>query len=70
MGDLLDKKTGDFFPYRDDVNLMWTGYFTTRANLKRQIRIAQSVHQAASKLFTLRNIKKPTGNTTETDKMH
>lgn len=28
----------DFFPYADDPHKFWTGYFTSRPNLKRCIR--------------------------------
>jgi hypothetical protein len=31
-------KTDDFFPYADGKHKYWTGYFTSRSNLKKNIR--------------------------------
>lgn len=56
----ITNRTGDFFPYSDDVNLFWTGYFTTRPNLKREVRETQSQTQAASEIFTFKNLEKIT----------
>jgi hypothetical protein len=30
------KISGDFFPYGDNVNAIWTGYFVSRAELKNR----------------------------------
>lgn len=39
---------GDFFPYTDRPGAFWTGYFSSRPNLKRQFREAsETVHSAA-----------------------
>lgn len=54
----LPTRTGDFFPYSDDVNLFWTGYFSSRPNLKRQVRETLSQAQASSEIFTFRNLEK------------
>lgn len=43
-------KTHDFFPYADNPHAYWTGYFTSRAGLKRYVRIAQAALQAARQL--------------------
>jgi len=32
------EKSDDFFPYADLPNAYWTGYFTSRVNLKCQVR--------------------------------
>eukprot|EP00456_Euglypha_rotunda_P038373 TRINITY_DN2949_c0_g1_i3.p1 TRINITY_DN2949_c0_g1~~TRINITY_DN2949_c0_g1_i3.p1 ORF type:complete len:782 (+),score=111.62 TRINITY_DN2949_c0_g1_i3:151-2346(+) len=36
-------KTDDFFPYADNQYSYWTGYFTSRAALKRQNRVSSSL---------------------------
>jgi alpha-mannosidase len=41
----------DMFPYADNTNDYWTGYFTSRANSKRQIRDASANIHASNKLF-------------------
>ena len=43
---------GDFFPYIDEYSYSWTGYFTTRPNLKRYLRHLTSFVNAASQLNT------------------
>ena len=40
-------KTDDFFPYSDCEQCFWTGYFTSRASLKRLERYGSSFLQAA-----------------------
>ena len=40
-------KTDDFFPYADDADSYWTGYFTSRPALKRYIRIQSAFLQVA-----------------------
>ena len=48
---------GDFFPYTDKGQLTWTGYFSTRPNLKRMVREISSQYYAFSELATLENIR-------------
>ena len=44
-------KTDDMFPYADKRDEYWTGYFTSRANSKSQVRFAQANIHASNKLF-------------------
>eukprot|EP00521_Asterionellopsis_glacialis_P017327 CAMPEP_0195302294 /NCGR_PEP_ID=MMETSP0707-20130614/30840_1 /TAXON_ID=33640 /ORGANISM="Asterionellopsis glacialis, Strain CCMP134" /LENGTH=1068 /DNA_ID=CAMNT_0040365501 /DNA_START=82 /DNA_END=3288 /DNA_ORIENTATION=- len=43
-------KTDDFFPYADCPHCYWTGYFTSRASLKRLERIGSSFLLAARQI--------------------
>jgi hypothetical protein len=43
-------KTDDFFPYADCPHCYWTGYFTSRAALKRYVRINSAYLNAARQL--------------------
>ena len=43
-------KTDDFFPYANDAHAYWTGYFTSRAGLKRLERVASSFLMAARQI--------------------
>ncbi|KAK1369859.1 Alpha-mannosidase [Heracleum sosnowskyi] len=43
-------KTGDFFPYADQQNAYWTGYFTSRPALKGNVRMMSSYYLAARQL--------------------
>ncbi|KAL8108947.1 alpha-mannosidase At3g26720-like [Apium graveolens] len=43
-------KTGDFFPYADQENAYWTGYFTSRPALKGYVRMMSSYYLAARQL--------------------
>ena len=45
-------KTDDFFPYSDCEDCFWTGYFTSRPNLKRYER-AMSAYQLAARQLEL-----------------
>lgn len=53
-------KYDDLFPYSDAIDIsdiksdFWTGYFTSKANLKGQIREASSYTHASNALFTER----------------
>lgn len=47
-------KYDDLFPYADRAGAYWTGYFTSRANLKGYIRRASSYTHATNALFTER----------------
>lgn len=53
-------KTDDFFPYSDCPHCMWTGYFTSRANLKRLVRVTDGHLQAAKQLYVFQNDFKET----------
>ena len=46
-------KTDDFFPYADAKHIYWTGYFTSRANLKKNIRDLTRSLLSAQQLFGL-----------------
>jgi len=48
-----DTKTDDFFPYSDRDHGFWTGYFTSRASLKRHERIGSSTLLAARQIQTM-----------------
>ncbi|XP_009415848.2 probable alpha-mannosidase At5g13980 isoform X1 [Musa acuminata AAA Group] len=50
-------KTGDFFPYADNPNAYWTGYFTSRPAIKGYVRMMSAYYLAARQLefFTERN---------------
>ena len=51
--------TGDFTPYYDHSRAVWTGYFTSKPTLKRQVRITSQIYHAASKLLSLYTISEP-----------
>lgn len=46
----------DMFPYADNANDYWTGYFTSRANSKGQVREGQANLHAANKLYAMKAI--------------
>jgi hypothetical protein len=48
----------DMFPYKDNSKSYWTGYFTSRPQLKSSIREASRVLHASDKLFSLAALKK------------
>ncbi|GJN25499.1 hypothetical protein PR202_gb13333 [Eleusine coracana subsp. coracana] len=43
-------KTNDFFPYADNPNAYWSGYFTSRPALKRYVRMMSGYYLAARQL--------------------
>eukprot|EP00980_Cylindrotheca_fusiformis_P014282 scaffold3791_cov137-Cylindrotheca_fusiformis.AAC.9 len=49
-------KTDDFFPYSDQEHNFWTGYFTSRASLKRQERLGSAFLLAARQIESLADI--------------
>ena len=55
-------KTTDMMPYADQLNEYWSGYFTSRANSKSQIRFAQANLHAANRLFAQKVIDKNSKN--------
>eukprot|EP01127_Copromyxa_protea_P013827 TRINITY_DN3754_c0_g1_i1.p1 TRINITY_DN3754_c0_g1~~TRINITY_DN3754_c0_g1_i1.p1 ORF type:complete len:973 (-),score=199.97 TRINITY_DN3754_c0_g1_i1:23-2626(-) len=46
-------KTDDFFPYADCPNCYWTGYFTSRPALKRNVRVQSGYLNAARQMESL-----------------
>jgi hypothetical protein len=48
----LPVKDDDFFPYADDPHSYWTGYFTSRATLKKYVRDQGARVKAMSNLFS------------------
>ncbi|KAL3716238.1 hypothetical protein ACJRO7_007923 [Eucalyptus globulus] len=56
-------KTGDFFPYADQINVYWTGYFTSRPALKGYVRMLSGYYLAARQLEFLTGRKKLGPNT-------
>jgi lysosomal alpha-mannosidase len=57
-------KYDDMFPYADSPQEYWTGYFTSRANSKKQIRDGQANLHASSKLYSYQVISQ---NTTDAE---
>jgi Alpha mannosidase middle domain len=53
-------KTDDFFPYSDCPHCFWTGYFTSRAALKRFERVASSFLLAARQIDAMAPLPKST----------
>ena len=49
-------KTDDFFPYSDCPHCFWTGYFTSRAALKRFERVASSFLHAARQIDAIASL--------------
>lgn len=49
-------KYDDMFPYADNEQSFWTGYFTSRPNDKEYIRRGQHNLMASNKLFALKAI--------------
>ncbi|PIA57352.1 hypothetical protein AQUCO_00600230v1, partial [Aquilegia coerulea] len=43
-------KTDDYFPYADNTNAYWTGFFTSRPALKRYVRMLSAYYLAARQL--------------------
>ncbi|CAL1531573.1 unnamed protein product [Lymnaea stagnalis] len=46
-------KDDDFFPYADREHGFWTGYFTSRAALKRYVRVVNSFFQSVKQIASL-----------------
>jgi len=57
-------KTSDFFPYADGPHAFWTGYFTSRANLKGYEKQINSLSHAVDKLVSTRGLLKTQLSTT------
>ncbi|KAK9926542.1 hypothetical protein M0R45_023767 [Rubus argutus] len=56
-------KSDDFFPYADDVNAYWTGYFTSRPALKGYVRVMSGYYLAARQLEFFKGLSKSGPNT-------
>lgn len=50
-------KSDDFFPYSDNSHSYWTGYFTSRAALKRYERHSNNILQVARQLGAFSNLQ-------------
>jgi hypothetical protein len=46
--------TDDLFPYADHPDDFWTGYFSSRAGAKWQVREGQALLHASSWLYALK----------------
>lgn len=69
----LKKSQTDYFPYADDVDSWWTGYFTSRPQLKGQVRQAESALRVADTLslpLVARKQAPSTMNPTELRRAH
>jgi lysosomal alpha-mannosidase len=49
-------KTDDFFPYANSAHAVWTGYFTSRAALKRYERYSNNILQVTRQLNAFSNV--------------
>ena len=47
-------KYDDMFPYADNPTDYWTGYFSSRANSKKQIRDGQANLHASNKIYAMK----------------
>ncbi len=55
-------KYDDMFPYADNENSYWTGYFSSRANDKGYMRRASQTLHSSNKLFSLVSIDQSTSD--------
>jgi hypothetical protein len=55
-------KYDDLFPYADDEDSYWTGYFSSRANDKAYMRRASQTLHSSNKLFALASIDQTTSD--------
>lgn len=49
-------KYDDMFPYSDNPDAYWTGYFTSRANLKEYVRVGSHNLHASAQLYSLHTL--------------
>ena len=56
VGGTWSSKTDDFFPYAHHPHGFWTGYFTSRAALKRYERHSNNILQATRQFNALANL--------------
>eukprot|EP00013_Stygamoeba_regulata_P028852 CAMPEP_0177647608 /NCGR_PEP_ID=MMETSP0447-20121125/10390_1 /TAXON_ID=0 /ORGANISM="Stygamoeba regulata, Strain BSH-02190019" /LENGTH=1335 /DNA_ID=CAMNT_0019150203 /DNA_START=738 /DNA_END=4746 /DNA_ORIENTATION=+ len=47
---------GDFFPYADNENSYWTGYYTTRPTMKLNVRESDSAISSAEALLSIASV--------------
>jgi len=57
-------KYDDMFPYADGDRDFWTGYFSSRANSKKQVRDASSNLHAFSKIASMKVLDQSVSNDT------
>ena len=50
---LAHLRSDDFFPYADNKDGFWTGYFTSRPALKRYVRETSGWYQAIKRMDAL-----------------
>ncbi|KAJ0988739.1 hypothetical protein J5N97_007095 [Dioscorea zingiberensis] len=62
--ELWPLKTDDFFPYADNPNAYWTGYFSSRPALKGYVRMMSGYYLAARQLEFFRG-RNNSGHTTD-----
>ena len=55
-------KYDDMFPYADNENSFWTGFFSSRANDKAYMRRASQTLHSSNKLFALASIDQETSD--------
>ena len=48
---------GDFYPYIEGENSVWSGFFSSRPDLKKQIKDASAVEHAQNKFLAQRVLK-------------
>jgi hypothetical protein len=46
-------KYSDMFPYKDSKKMYWTGYYTSRPQLKKAIRKLSDIYHSSQKLFSM-----------------
>mmetsp|Transcript_14834 Transcript_14834/g.23007 ORF Transcript_14834/g.23007 Transcript_14834/m.23007 type:complete len:115 (+) Transcript_14834:1197-1541(+) len=51
-----DPQYHDMFPYSDEKNDFWSGFFTSRPTMKKQVKDGSANFHASSKLFAQRVI--------------
>eukprot|EP01063_Lacrimia_lanifica_P011272 TRINITY_DN1808_c0_g1_i8.p1 TRINITY_DN1808_c0_g1~~TRINITY_DN1808_c0_g1_i8.p1 ORF type:complete len:1110 (+),score=493.11 TRINITY_DN1808_c0_g1_i8:91-3420(+) len=57
-GTKFEVRVDDVFPLANDEHKYWTGYFTSRPGLKRQVRVASNFLNAARQMEVFGNVSK------------